>query len=528
MNDATVTLIQRPYQEIVDDILTAIVGGVVNEPLRFDLKQDLYPLAQPARDVRGITGVHQQEPHTFQKGSDFLFSEGDNAVVWQVGGAWPDDETLFYVDYFRRDSRSPLTDINIGSVTRTLSEAIAREIAVVYEQVNQAYLAGFVDTATGKSLDLVVSILGLTRQTKDYAVGQATFFRDLAIEGNLVIPEGTVVRTAKDVRFHTTQPRALQRGQVRVDAPIRAAENFKGAAGKVDAGAINQLVQPIAGISRVTNLEATFLGAEDESDAELRLRAKAALRALGKGTLAALARVIAEARCELVEVWDPNSVPAQRTPPGSLTLLVGCEPKRFPSLRAAIEETRAAGIQTTLVARYIFLKPRLSVQLQGALPAAGKAKVQQDLILAIQNYIDNLTSGEDVKGTALLAVLKQTPNVKAVRFADVMTWRSDLDAPGPTALLETVLAAVRHSPAGDEAALRDALAQQLLEATLELAPTGSWIPDRGLVQGATGQRATDAEIESGNFTVVATIAGQPWWITLDMETTDIVLEEEAR
>lgn len=527
MNDETVTLIHRPYQDIVDDILTAIVGGVVNEPLRFDLKQDLYPLAQQARDVRGITGVHKKEPHTFQKGSDFLFSEGDNAVVWQVGGNWPDDETLFYVDYFRRDSRSPLSDINIGSVTRTLGEAIAREIAVIYEQINQAYLAGFVDTATGKSLDLVVAILGLTRQTKDYAIGQVTFFRDPAVEGNLVITEGTAVRTAKDVRFQTTQPRTLQRGQVRMDTPIRAAEAFKGAAGKVDAGAINQLVQPIAGISRVTNLEATFLGAEDESDAELRLRAKAALRALGKGTLAALARVIAEARCELVEVWDPNSVPAQQTPPGSLTLLVGCEPERFPSLRAAIEETRAAGVQTTLVARYIFFKPRLSVQLKSALPAAGKSKVQQAIIAAIQDYIDDLSSGEEVKGQALLAELKKTPDVKAMRFADVMTWRSDLDAPGPTALVDAVLAAVRAAPPGDETALRAALAQRLTETAMALAPTGSRIPDRGLVVGASGQRATDADIESGDFTVVAAIQGQPWWIALDMDAADIALEEEA-
>ena len=89
MNDETVTLIERPYLEIVDDILTAIVGGVVNEQIIFDLKMDLYPLAEPAQDVRGVTGTirrdGRQEHHVFQKEIDFLFSPGDNAVVWQAG-----------------------------------------------------------------------------------------------------------------------------------------------------------------------------------------------------------------------------------------------------------------------------------------------------------------------------------------------------------------------------------------------------------------------------------------------------------
>ena len=56
------------------------------------------------------------------------------------------------------------------------------------------------------------------------------------------------------------------------------AEEFAGEAGQVDAGAITELAQPVAGISRVTNFDPTFLRAEDESDEELRARAKAALR----------------------------------------------------------------------------------------------------------------------------------------------------------------------------------------------------------------------------------------------------------
>src|SRR5690242_6234615 len=103
MNTDTLTLIERPYQEIVDDLLTALVGGVVNEPIFYDVKEDLYPLAQPASGVRGITGTRStlvngtRTPihYTFQLGVDFLFGEGDNGIVWQPGGLKPDDETIF-------------------------------------------------------------------------------------------------------------------------------------------------------------------------------------------------------------------------------------------------------------------------------------------------------------------------------------------------------------------------------------------------------------------------------------------------
>src|SRR5207245_11627958 len=98
-------------------------------------------------------------------------------VVGLPGGSHPDEDTTFFVDYFRPDSRSPLTDLNVGSVTRTLAEAISRETTIVYQEVNEAYLGGFVDTAKGTALDLVVSILGLTRKTKAFAEGLVHLFR---------------------------------------------------------------------------------------------------------------------------------------------------------------------------------------------------------------------------------------------------------------------------------------------------------------------------------------------------------------
>jgi uncharacterized phage protein gp47/JayE len=525
MNGDTRTLIERPYQEIVDDILTAIVGGVVNEPIIYDVKEDLYPLAEPAKEIRGITGTLNRGRHSFRKEVDFLFSEGDNAVVWQESGEKPDDETTFYVDYFRSQSESPLTDINVGSVTRTLSEAIGREIATVYQQINQAYLSAFIDTASGTSLDLVVSILGVVRKTKDYAVGLATFFRDPATTGNVTIPEGTVLTTEKgDAGFVTTRQRTLQRGQVRIDVPIRAGDDFKGAAGKVEAGKITTLALTIAGIARVTNFEATFLGAKDESDEDLRVRAKAELRALGKGTLAALAKVIFEGRGELAEFWDPDSPPAKRSSPGTVTLLVEAEPERFPSLQSAVHETRAAGVLATLVARYVFFKPGAQVKIAAGLTAAGKDKVINEIIAAVQSYVDGLSAGDSAEGSELLAAFKSVKEVKDAVIVDVMAWRSDLGNPAGESLVDALVTAVSGLPSADEAALRTAIDQVVTGAEIT-APTARRIPDRSLVQGPAGQSTTDAEIEAATFSVAAKVGGDNWWVVLDLEAADIALEE---
>jgi len=534
MNGDTVTLVQRPYTEIVPDILTAVVGGVVNEPISFDIKQQLYPLKEPAADLREITGTQAVTTggqrklvhHTFLKEVDYVFDAGRNSVFWLDGGQWPEDETVFYVDYFRPVSGSPLTDINVGSVTRTLSEAVAREIATVYEQINEAYRSGFVDAATGQSLDLVVSILDIVRLGKDYARGDATFFRDQSIsDGNITIPQGTLLSTTKgEATFVTGELRTLQRGQVQISVPIRASDASKGNAGLVKAGTITIMVQPIQGIARVTNFDATLLATEDESDDDLRARAKTALRAAGKGTIDALTRAIAEARGQVLEVWDPNSPPAKQTAPGTVTLLIDAEAERLPALQVAVDQVRAAGVQAALVGRYVFVKPRLRVTVAAALSGPGKEKVIREVIDAMQGYINGLTAGSPAKGEDLLAAVKKVKDASNPVFLDVMAWQSDVGQPGAETLVDALLSAIEAAPAGDEAALRSALTAVVTE-TASPIPTSQRIPNRGLVQGLTGQPATVDEIRSGKFQ--ATTPGADWSIVLDAEPADILLVEQS-
>lgn len=497
MDGDTTRLVNRPYGELVDDLLTSVVGGVVNEKIRFDVKVLSYPLAEPASAVRGITGTASGQWRTFLLDIDFVFSDVTNTVTWLEQGTVPDDDSTFLVDYFRVDSRSPLTDINVGSVTRTLSEAIGREIATVYEQINLAYLSAFIDTATGRSLDYVVSILDVTRKTAEFAEGLVTFFRAPGVDGNITIPAGTRLTSATgDVVFTTSQLRTLQRGQQRIDVPVRADAAFAGDVGLVAAGAISLMSQPVAGIDRVSNLDPTIRAAADETDEELRARAKAVLRSLGKATIAALDRVIREGRGTPVEFFDPNSPPEKRSDVGTVTVVVDAEPERIPSLLGAVHETRAAGVLVTLLARYVFITPRVVATVTPGISAAGQQQIREDVVAAVQTYVDSLTQGVAADGASLLVAVRAVEDVTDATIVDVVVARADLTAGVGTDVQ---------------------------------APTEARVPDRGLLQstaeGRGGQPATDEEIEAGTFAVSATVDGEAWWVALDMTVDDVRIEE---
>ena len=532
MNLDTLALIQRSYPDLVDDLLTAVIGGVVNEPIEFDVKRLRYALSRPASAVRSVKGLIADATgnpapglHVFLANVDYVFSPADASVAWLAKGANPIDASVFYVDYFQPNTQSPLTDINVGSVTRTLTEAIGREIATVYQEIYNAYQQGFIDTASGQSLDYVVAILGVVRIGAEFATGLATFLRDPVSAGNVTIPDGTQVATAKRLVFETTELRTLQQGQQRLDVPIRATGAAKGPLGVVPGGSITTLEAPIAGIASVTNFDATQLGAAPESDDQLRARAKATLQGLGQATLAALHRAVFDERSSILDVRDPNSLPGSTAPPGSAMLLVNTEPARYAAVNAAIQQTRAAGVLVTVVARYVFVTPRVALTLAAPLTPAGKIKLVNQLIGALQGYVDQLAAGEAAVAAAMLAAMNAVPEIKAAqpRFLDVIAARGDIDDPGAQPLVAALVAAVRAAPATDAASLGIAIGN-VLTGEVPSAFSEARTADRSLIVGKSGP-ASDDEIEAGAFSVVPPppVGDAKWSIALDMRIADVLL-----
>ena len=49
-----------------------------------------------------------------------------------------------------------IDELSPGSVTRTLAETLARELAQVYERLGETYDSAFIDTTTGDSVERLV------------------------------------------------------------------------------------------------------------------------------------------------------------------------------------------------------------------------------------------------------------------------------------------------------------------------------------------------------------------------------------
>ena len=192
---------RKKFREIVDDILTQITKGVIREKHLAQPNRVKYKLKYtPLKEIVKVEGVYNGETVVFEKGVDYI-QDGD-FLYWLDGGKKPDDNTFFFVNYIYGEPIG-LTDINPGSVLRTLVEAISREIEYLYTQMEHVYKAGFIDTATGTSLDFVVSILGISRKQAEYARGIVTFGRStppptISISGEAHMFDGSLVYSLKN------------------------------------------------------------------------------------------------------------------------------------------------------------------------------------------------------------------------------------------------------------------------------------------------------------------------------------------
>jgi hypothetical protein len=186
-----------------------------------------------------------------------------------------------------------------------------------------------------------------------------------------------------------------------------------------------------------------------------------------------------------------------------------------------VHDVRAAGVELTVVARYVYLTLRVRGKIPPALPAAGQHKLRLEVIEALQAYIDGLKSGQPAEGSALLVELGKIEGLDEPKILDVIPSRSDISRPGLESLVDDLAAALTPPPA-DDTALRTALTEVLREAAVE-APTAARVFDRNLVKDPTGQRAAPAELEAGTFTVTLPDDGKAWWLVLDMAPEDVDL-----
>ena len=352
------TYAAEPYAQFVDDLLMSLTGGVSRARLVFLPEFAPYQLSPQGTLVPSslsVFGLVDSRYFRFENGRDFALTP-EFSIDWRTGpdgsrapdATWPDDASTFFVNYDTVGVASAvpiLNDRNPGSVTRLLAESFAREFAVLSRQMESVYQAGFLSTAGGRDLDQVVQLVGIERRTRSFATGSVIFAANSPATGDITLNAGTRLSTAQAplVVFETSEDRILRRGDLTVDAPIRAV--VPGPSGIVSARAIAVIHRPILGVDLVSNTQGTTLAGEDESDEGLRVRASRALEVAGRATPGALVSVLGELRGMKEKFARVEEDHLAR--PGVVIMNVAAPMTSAEASRAVLllEQTRPAGVR---------------------------------------------------------------------------------------------------------------------------------------------------------------------------------------
>ncbi|MDI9609014.1 MAG: baseplate J/gp47 family protein [Candidatus Verstraetearchaeota archaeon] len=192
----------KGYDQITEDVLARITGVEASEAFKYEGGRAAYRLTNaPVTKIIKISGISRRREKEFSSTKDCRLS--GNSVEWVAGGESPDEGTTFTVTY-RYARPGGLTDTSTGSVLRTLVEGISREIEFLYEQLDAAYRAGFLETATGEALDMTVSLLGITRRPPRPSSGRVTFGRSsepekIEVAGEVHLYDGSESYEMKNV-----------------------------------------------------------------------------------------------------------------------------------------------------------------------------------------------------------------------------------------------------------------------------------------------------------------------------------------
>ena len=494
------SFVERAYPDVVRDVLTNLTSGVTAEvhrvadydaaarPVRVpEITLARRPVARVSYVAGAIAAAEPDAdpvPYVFSLNDYELAGspddpEGTSTIRFLPFGRKPAPDTDLVVNYYPRNvDPSPLTDVNVGSVARTLVEAISRELAVVYAQLNAAYESAFVETATGASLDRVVALLGLRRYEAGRPVGTVRFGRQPGSTGTIAIPPGTPVTDADDtIRYETTEAHTMLAGESTAEVRVRGSA---ASTPTVEPGVLSVVQRAVAGIDSVTNEQATGRATVDETDDELRVRARAAVGAANKGTLGALEN-------GLLQLPDVRAVNVQEFPHGvagevhvSISLSDPARESLPDTVQRRIEELRPAGVRIVAEpASEARLAARVSLVLAGShLPPSEVEELHRRARRAVGEVVTKAGVGQQIRiGPLVSAILADARVVDATirlgRKGDAPAAPGADFQPPPEAIAELAEADISFEPdAFDRPATNGATVRVDITAQVPATPAG--------------------------------------------------------
>lgn len=303
-------------------------------------------------------------------------------------------------------ARVALSDASEGSVMRTLVEAFSRELAVAYEQLGVIYRQGYLETATGQALDQVVALVGMERFQGGHPEGLVSFSRSSPAEGDISIPQGTLIAGKGYPMVGTLNPATLKSGDLQVLVRVRTAVPQDA---EVPAGVLNTMPNPVLGIERVRNIGALTGRSAMETDAELRERARFSMRRFRPGTVEGVLLAVRSLGIRQVEV---------REGVGTFEVIIGdadIGPELQDDLEDILDEVRPAGVRLSLkVAEPVNVNIRVEAVLARTPKDDDVSRIRGELERGIRDYVVGLAIDQDVQTDKVRGILLAHPDIVQV------------------------------------------------------------------------------------------------------------------
>lgn len=175
-----------------------------------------------------------------------------------------------------------LTDFSIGSAARTLVESFCLQLEEFYFDTSQAVRYAIENA--------IYDAFGFKKKTSSKATGQIQVIFKNPLEYRQVFAKGTQFSTSLKrspvLYFESTELVTAEVGSISISIPVQCVN--AGTIGNIMANEITNIVIDSPIIETVSNPNPFFNGADEESNAERKLRFKEYIRSLQRGTKEAI------------------------------------------------------------------------------------------------------------------------------------------------------------------------------------------------------------------------------------------------
>jgi uncharacterized phage protein gp47/JayE len=317
-----------------------------------------------------------------------------------------------------------LTDFNPGSVTRTLLEANAGELAELYLQMFRGIMEA-IPVA-------IYSAFEFDRKLAVAAYGDVTFTLGAPAATALTIPAGTVVMTAAELRFLTQVAGTIGVGQTTTTVTAQCEQ--AGVVGNVPAASIVAMASVINADLSVSNPDAFVTGREEETEADRKARFAEYIQSRDRSTKLAMAYGARTAKLmvggnvteyvravRIIEEFMGNTA----KPVGFVRVIIssgvgGASPTMVAETQRVIDGyvaddgTEVIGWKAAGVIANVESADEVGVTITGTIASDGtraSADLADDVEAALRGYITSLGIGGDVLRSELIAAAMTVPGV---------------------------------------------------------------------------------------------------------------------